>query len=70
MFERDRPVTRAFVLHPDLKSDRDRRDADPALEEAVSLAAALPDLTVVGAEIVRLPKLHPGMLFGKGRSQS
>ena len=67
MFERDRPVTRAFVLHPDLKSDRDRRDADPALEEAVSLAAALPDLTVVGAEIVRLPKLHPGMLFGKGK---
>ena len=67
MFERDRPVTRAFVLHPDLKSDRDRRDADPALEEAVSLAAALPDLTVVGAEVVRLPKLHPGMLFGKGK---
>ncbi|SEN62384.1 GTP-binding protein HflX [Loktanella fryxellensis] len=67
MFERDRPVTRAFVLHPDLKSDRHRRDADPALEEAVSLAAALPDLNVVGAEIVRLPKLHPGMLFGKGK---
>ncbi|MCF7700236.1 GTPase HflX [Loktanella sp. M215] len=67
MFERDRPVTRAFVLHPDLKSDRDRRDADPALEEAVSLAAALPDLVVVGAEVVRLPKLHPGMLFGKGK---
>ena len=67
MFERDRPVTRAFVLHPDVKSDRDRRDAEPALEEAVSLAAALPDLVVVGAEIVRLPKLHPGMLFGKGK---
>ena len=67
MFERDKPVTRAFVLHPDLKTDRDRRAAEPALEEAVSLAAALPDLTVVGAEIVRLPKLHPGMLFGKGK---
>ncbi len=67
MFERDRPITRAFVLHPDLKSDRDRRDAEPALEEAISLAAALPDLAVVGAEIVRLPKLHPGMLFGKGK---
>ena len=67
MFERDRPVTRAFVLHPDLKSDRDRRDAEPALEEAISLAAALPDLVVVGAEVVRLPKLHPGMLFGKGK---
>ncbi|MBU0780621.1 GTPase HflX [Loktanella salsilacus] len=67
MFERDRPVTRAFVLHPDLKTDRDRRDAEPALEEAISLAAALPDLVVVGAEVVRLPKLHPGMLFGKGK---
>jgi len=67
LFERDRPITRAFVLHPDLKSDRDRRDAEPALEEAISLAAALPDLAVVGAEIVRLPKLHPGMLFGKGK---
>ena len=67
MFERDKPATRAFVLHPDLKTDRDRRAAEPALEEAVSLAAALPDLTVVGAEIVRLPKLHPGMLFGKGK---
>ncbi|MFZ3582685.1 GTPase HflX [Loktanella sp. DJP18] len=67
MFERDRPITRAIVLHPDLKSDRDRRDAEPAFEEAISLAAALPDLTVVGAEIVRLPKLHPGMLFGKGK---
>lgn len=67
MFERDRPLTRAFVLHPDLKSDRHRRDADPALEEAVSLAAALPDLRVVGAEVVRLPRLHPGMLFGKGK---
>ncbi|RYH03616.1 GTPase HflX [Salipiger sp. IMCC34102] len=65
--EHDRPVTRAFVLHPDLKSDRDRREAEPALEEAVSLAAALPDLDVVGAEIVRLPKLLPGTLFGKGK---
>jgi GTP-binding protein HflX len=67
LFERDRPVTRAFVLHPDLKTDWDRRDAEPALEEAISLAAALPDLVVVGAEVVRLPKLHPGMLFGKGK---
>jgi GTP-binding protein HflX len=55
------------VLHPDLKSDQTRRDADPALEEAVSLAAALPDLLVVGADVVRLPKIHPGKLFGKGK---
>ncbi|MCC5976057.1 MAG: GTPase HflX [Rubellimicrobium sp.] len=65
--EHDRPVTRAWVLHPDIKADPDRRDPDFALEEAVSLAAALPDLTVEGAEIVRLPKVQPGMLFGSGK---
>ena len=58
---------RALVLHPDLKSDRHRRDPGPALEEAVSLAAALPDLFVVGADIVRLPRAQPGLLFGTGK---
>ncbi len=67
MLEHDRPITRAWVLHPDLKSDQSRRDAGPALEEAVSLAAALPDLDVCGADTVRLPRIHPGMLFGKGK---
>ena len=55
------------MLHPDLKSDYDRRAAGPALEEAVALAAALPDLEVVGETIVRLPKIQPGKLFGKGK---
>ncbi|MAX73061.1 MAG: GTPase HflX [Nioella sp.] len=59
--------TRAFVLHPDIRADRDRRPAGPALEEAVALAAALPDLQVVGAEIVGLPKAQPGLLFGTGK---
>ena len=67
MLEHDRPITRAWVLHPDVKSNYNRRLAEPALEEAVSLAAALPDLDVVGAEVVRLPKMHAGMLFGKGK---
>lgn len=58
---------RALVLHPDLKSDRARRDPAPALEEAVALAAALPDIMVVGAEIVRLPRAQPGLLFGTGK---
>ena len=58
---------RALVLHPNLKSDRHRRDPGPALEEAVSLAAALPDLLVVGADIVRLPRAQPGLLFGTGK---
>ena len=65
--ETDRPATRAFVLHADIKTDRDRRAAAPALEEAVALAAALPNLEVVGSEVVPLPKVHPGMFFGSGK---
>ncbi len=67
MLEHDAPVTRAWVLHPDIKSDRGRRPAVPALAEAVALAAALPGLLVVGSEIVPLPKIQVGMLFGKGK---
>jgi GTP-binding protein HflX len=33
----------------------------------VSLAAALPGLEVTGAEVVRLPRVHAGMLFGSGK---
>ncbi|MEJ6398239.1 GTPase HflX [Yoonia sp. 208BN28-4] len=55
------------MIHPDVKTNPKRRDADPALEEAVSLAAALPDLEVIGAEVVRLPKMHAGKLLGKGK---
>lgn len=40
---------------------------DAALAEAVALAAALPDVDVVGSESVRLSRIHPGMLFGKGK---
>jgi GTPase len=60
-------ITRAYVLHPDITSDRDRRDATAALDEAVSLAGALPGLTVVGSDIVRIARMHPGMLFGSGK---
>ena len=65
--EHDRVRTRAWVLHPDLKTDPHRRDAGPALEEAVALAAALPDLDVVGGEVVRLQKPQAGLLFGSGK---
>ena len=67
MLEHDQPTTRAWVIHPDLKTDHTRRDAGPALEEAVALAAALPNLQVIGADVVRLPKIHAGMLLGKGK---
>ncbi len=60
-------ATRALILHPDITSNPDRREAGFALDEAVSLAAALPGLDVIGAEIVRLPKPSPGLLFGKGK---
>ncbi|MEO1137879.1 MAG: GTPase HflX [Pseudomonadota bacterium] len=59
--------TRAWVLHPDIPSSDRTRDPALALEEAVSLAHALPGLAVAGASVVRLPNPHPGMLFGKGK---
>ncbi len=49
-----------------MKGDR-RRAPELALDEALSLAAALPDLTIVGSEIVRLPRAQAGMLFGAGK---
>ncbi len=67
MLEHEKHATRAWVLHPDLKSDHGRRDAGPALEEAVGLAEALPGLEVIGSTSVRLPKVHAGKLFGKGK---
>lgn len=63
----ERPVTRAFVLHPEIKTNHTRRNAASALEEGVSLARALPDLDVAGAQVVSLPKVHAGKLFGKGK---
>lgn len=65
--EHDRARTRAWVLHPDIKSDQDRRAAGPALDEAVALAAALPDLDIVGSETVPLPRPQAGYLFGSGK---
>lgn len=67
MQEQDQPNTRAWVIHPELKTDHTRRDPGPALAEAVALADALPNLLVVGSDIVRLPKIHAGMLLGKGK---
>ncbi len=64
-------LTRAWVLHPDIRNDprpaKGRRDPARALDEAVALALALPGLEVVGREIVRLPRPHPGLLFGTGK---
>ena len=58
---------RAYVLHPEVPSAPGRRDPAAALEEAVALAHALPDLDVVGGEIVRLRRPRAGLLFGEGK---
>ena len=67
MKEHDPRATRAWVLHPDIKSQRDRRSPARALDEAVALAAALAELEVIGGDVINLPRAQPGMLFGKGK---
>lgn len=66
-YESEGPAMRAFVLHPDIKSQPSRRLPEHGLAEAVSLAGAMPALQVVGAEVVRLSRMLPGMLFGSGK---
>jgi GTPase len=60
-------VTRAWVLHPELKSDQDRREPVSALAEAVALARALPQIEVVGSNVVPLRTVSAGMLIGSGK---
>ncbi|MBV1866847.1 MAG: GTPase HflX [Marinosulfonomonas sp.] len=67
MNEHDLRATRAWVLHPDIKSQRDRRSPVRALDEAVALAGALGELEVVGSDVIGLQRAQPGMLFGKGK---
>jgi GTP-binding protein HflX len=59
--------TRAWVLHPDIKTNENRREPVFALQEAESLARALPELEVVGAEVVPLSQPRAGLLFGPGK---
>ncbi len=59
--------TAVWVLHPDIYTNRSRRDATFALDEAVSLAHAMPEIEVVGSDIVPLQKLRAGWLFGSGK---
>ncbi|APX88595.1 GTPase HflX [Brevirhabdus pacifica] len=66
-FSTDAPVTRAWVIHPDIRNDRQRRQALAALDEAAALGDALPGLEVVGKEVVALPKARAGLLFGSGK---
>ena len=53
------------MVHPD-RGERRARDADARLDEAVGLAAAI-KLDVRHAEVVKLRKLSPSSLLGKGQ---
>ncbi|MEM6481377.1 MAG: GTPase HflX [Pseudomonadota bacterium] len=59
--------TRAWVVHPDISGSDRTRSPELALEEAVSLARALPGLELCGSAVIRLQRPHPGLLFGKGK---
>ncbi len=50
-----------------MKAQRTRRLPEHGLAEAVALAAALPGLDVVGADVVRVSKATPATLFGSGK---
>jgi GTP-binding protein HflX len=63
-------ITRSWVLHPELLSDRARREAGSALAEAVALAEALPGLAICGSDVVRLQRPQPSALFGKGKIET
>jgi GTPase len=61
---------RALVVHPALRAasarpPREAREASAKLDEAVGLARAI-DLEIVRAELVRLQRLRPATLLGKG----
>ncbi len=56
------------MIHPHIKSaTQTAREPASALEEAVALAKALPELEVCGSDVVNLSKVHPGALFGTGK---
>lgn len=55
------------MLHPALKSASARRLPEHGLAEAVALAAALPELDIRGAEVVRLSRTNPATLIGSGK---
>jgi GTP-binding protein HflX len=57
---------RTMVLHPDIQTDRDRRGPRRRARGGVALAAASRSRDR-GADVVRLPRAQPGMLFGSGK---
>ena len=64
--DREAPVQRAIVIHPDREGRSLSRDPEARLEEAVGLAEAL-DLDVRETFVAPLRRLTPATLFGKGK---
>ncbi|MHA3915853.1 GTPase HflX [Halovulum sp. GXIMD14793] len=67
MRARIKPDLKTLVLHPDLGRSESRRSPDLALEEAVSLTEALPELEVVASFVVPVNAPKAGTLFGTGK---
>jgi GTP-binding protein HflX len=62
-------VTRAFVIHPDVKNRQvvsGLRDASAKLDEAIGLALAI-ELEIADAVVVPVPSLNPASFFGSGK---
>jgi GTP-binding protein HflX len=62
-------VTRAFVIHPDVKTRKANlswRDADAKLDEAIGLALAI-ELELAEAIVVPVPSINPAAFFGSGK---
>jgi GTP-binding protein HflX len=66
LIDREAPVQRAVVIHPDREGKGLSRDPEARLEEAVGLAQAL-DLSVREMMVAPLRRLTPATLFGKGK---
>lgn len=60
-------LTRALVLHPEIRGTGTARAPEGALAEAMALAEALPGIDLIDGQVVRLPRAHPGHLFGSGK---
>lgn len=63
-------MMRAYVLHPALTRTPQARSPENALDEALALARALPEIEVAGGEVVTVSAPRPGYLFGKGRTDA
>lgn len=55
------------MICPDIKAAPRRRTVEGAFAEAIGLARALPRITVVGGQVVRLARTVPATLIGSGK---